>query len=229
MSWPFKLAREPTFENRGSGSLSIRENKRQTGQPSVRIRVLKDRNATQTPGRQSRRRELTSSDCMVPAGQLAALGSTRRAATLLPGSHFRRDTNLSRESLNFPEALEVSGRNEHAQFCACFRLARGRLVSGFFCPSVADSTQVGLLCLCLWLLNVDSLQTSKKRGFFVLSNRRLAPEAPLCTRGDLMLIIAVPFLGCGCEPEAVSSYQPLGTSSSHLHSHFEIHTVVSLQ
>lgn len=135
---------------------------------------------------------------MVPAAQLTALGSTRRAATLLPGSHFRRATILSRESLNFPEARDVSGRSEHARFRACARLVRG--VSGIFCPRGADSisAQFCLLRLCL-ATYVDSLQTSKKRGFFVLSNRGRAPESALCTRGDLMLI-AVPFLGCGCEP-----------------------------
>lgn len=63
----------------------------------------------QTPGLQSNRRELTSSDCMVSVDQHAALGRTRKADMLLPGSHFRRARhNLSRDSLNLAEGRDVS-------------------------------------------------------------------------------------------------------------------------
>lgn len=84
---------------------------------------------------------------MVPAAQLAALGRTGEAVTLLSRSHFQRATNLSRERLSFPEARDVSGRNEHARFRASARQVLG-VLSGIPCPRVAESALVCLLCLC---------------------------------------------------------------------------------
>lgn len=85
---------------------------------------------------------------MVPAAQLAALGRTGEAATLLPRSHFRRATNLSRERLSVPEARDVPGHSEHARFRASARLDPGVLVFRFPCPRGAHIVLSCLLCLC---------------------------------------------------------------------------------
>jgi hypothetical protein len=85
---------------------------------------------------------------MVPAAQLAALGRTGEAATLLPRSHFRRATNLSRERLSVPEARDVPGHSEHARFRASARLDPGVLASGSPCPRSAHIVLSCLLCLC---------------------------------------------------------------------------------
>lgn len=76
---------------------------------------------------------------MVPAAQLAALGSTREAATLLPGATYGELVNhREKVSLNFPEARAVSGRNERARMRSSARLISGVLASDISSSRGAD-------------------------------------------------------------------------------------------
>lgn len=82
---------------------------------------------------------------MVLAAQLAALGSTRKAATLLPGATSGEPlTYREKVSLNFPEACAVSGRKERARLCASARLLSGVLASGIPCPRAQMSSRSAL-------------------------------------------------------------------------------------
>lgn len=132
------------------------------------------------PGRQSKRRELTSSDCMVPADPLAALGAgeqPRFFRGITSGKPLTYREKVSMKPVTSPGELNV--RASALALAGCVACSP----SGTFCPRGANSALLSLRRLPL-ATYMDALQTSKKWGFFVLSTRRRVPEAH-CARAGI--------------------------------------------
>lgn len=74
------------------------------------------------PGRQSKRRELTSSDCMVPADQLAALGAGKQPRFfrgITSGKPLTYREKVSMKPVTSPGELNVRASALALQFAAC--------------------------------------------------------------------------------------------------------------